>query len=137
MFSAICPRCDATATLTPPDSSALLKYSCPGCRRQLFITRAEAQSGGRASVNAPYIPPQRLSDVGVRTAGGLACPNCGGTSFKLKRSIGQKVGFAGGAAATVLTAGAVLPTFGAAGVAAVARASRVVCIPCGKTFVRG
>jgi endogenous inhibitor of DNA gyrase (YacG/DUF329 family) len=132
-FSAKCPTCGTTAELTPDSAtSETLHYTC-SCGANLSVAREAARnaSGGSPSTSAP-----RLSQVGQRTEHGLACPRCGGTSFKLKRSLGQKAGFAGGMAATILTAGAVLPTFGVAGIAAIAKARRIVCIPCGMTFTR-
>jgi hypothetical protein len=56
----------------------------------------------------------RISQVGVKTTGGLACPKCGGTSFKSKRSATGKVGFGLLAAKT-----------------------RVKCETCGAQFTRG
>jgi hypothetical protein len=65
----------------------------------------------------------RISDVGERTAAGLACPKCGGTQFKAKRSAAGKTI---GTAATLGVAGAFL-----------APKSRVKCITCGTEYRRG
>ena len=35
---------------------------------------------------------KQIGQVGNQGPGGLACPNCGGTSFKAKRSLPAKVG---------------------------------------------
>jgi hypothetical protein len=56
----------------------------------------------------------RISQVGVKSAGGLACPKCGGTNFTAKRSVGGKVGL-----------GLLAPK------------TRVRCVTCGATFTRG
>ncbi len=64
---------------------------------------------------------KKLSKVGQQTAGGLACPNCGSTAFKAKRSAFGK------------TVGAM---FGGVGVG-LAPKSRVKCEACGKEFTRG
>jgi hypothetical protein len=56
----------------------------------------------------------RISQVGVKSAGGLACPKCGGTNFTAKRSAGGKVGFGLLAAKT-----------------------RVKCVTCGAQYTRG
>jgi DNA-directed RNA polymerase subunit RPC12/RpoP len=42
---------------------------------------------------AKYDRDHRISKVGVKSAGGLACPKCGGVTFKSKRSAAGKVGF--------------------------------------------
>lgn len=64
---------------------------------------------------------RRISKAGNKTDAGLACPKCGGTSFKAKRSM------------TAKTVGVV--TFGVG--AALAPKSRVKCETCGKVFLRG
>ncbi len=56
----------------------------------------------------------RISQVGVKSAGGLACPKCGGTNFTAKRSAGGKVGL-----------GLLAPK------------TRVRCVTCGANFTRG
>ncbi len=64
----------------------------------------------RAAGNA-----RKISQAGTRTAGGvLACPKCGGTSFKSKRSAGGK-----------MTAGVLAPK------------TRVRCETCGAQYLRG
>lgn len=57
---------------------------------------------------------KKLSNVGDRTAGVLACPRCGGTSFKAKRSAKGKLGM-----------GILAPK------------TRVKCVTCGEVFKRG
>lgn len=56
---------------------------------------------------------QKLVKAGVQTQGGLACPNCGGTSFRPHRSLKGK-----------LVLGLLAPK------------SRVECVACGKEFKR-
>jgi hypothetical protein len=55
-----------------------------------------------------------LSQVGTHTSGGLACPDCGGTQFTAKRSVSGK-----------MVAGVLAPK------------TRVKCVTCGTTYVRG
>ncbi len=57
---------------------------------------------------------QRLSEVGARSNHGLACPNCGGTNFKPKRSKAGKIA-----------------------VGVLAPKSELKCITCGAIFKRG
>ena len=57
---------------------------------------------------------KKLSKAGDRSGGGLACPKCGGTSFRAKRSMKGK-----------MTAGVAAPK------------SRVKCETCGEQFKRG
>lgn len=59
-------------------------------------------------------PRQKLSSVGAKTGHGLACPKCGGTQFKAKRSMGGKV-----------MVGVFAPK------------SHVRCVTCGLEFKRG
>ena len=64
---------------------------------------------------------RRISKAGKQTDAGIACPKCGGTQFKAKRS------------ATAKTLGVV--TFGVG--AALAPKSQVKCVTCGKKYFRG
>jgi DNA-directed RNA polymerase subunit RPC12/RpoP len=57
---------------------------------------------------------RKISKVGVQSQGGLACPKCGGTSFKAKRSAGGKMGL-----------GLLAPK------------TRVKCVTCGAQYTRG
>lgn len=58
---------------------------------------------------------RRLSNCGDRSTGGvLTCPNCGSAQFTAKRSVAGKVGF-----------GLLAPK------------TRVKCVACGETFIRG
>lgn len=62
-----------------------------------------------------------ISQVGDRTAGGLACPRCGGSQFTAKRSnTGKVIGFT---------------TLGVGGL--IAPKSQVKCVTCGAMFKRG
>lgn len=56
----------------------------------------------------------KISKVGVKGQTGLACPKCGGTSFKAKRSAGGKLGL-----------GLLAPK------------TRVKCATCGAQYTRG
>lgn len=90
-------------------------------RREAVDEYREARDREKAAREASARPSKRLSDVGDRSSGTLACPDCGGTDFKAKRSTRAKV--LGGAAVGV---GALL-----------APKSRVECVACGETFKRG
>lgn len=57
--------------------------------------------------------PKSISTVADRSSGALACPSCGGTTFKPKRSKAKFI-------------------FGL-----LAPRSRVRCVTCGKTYKRG
>lgn len=70
-------------------------------------------ASGAKHVKAP------ISTVGDRSSGVLACPRCGGTAFKAKRSAKAKVG------AVVLTP------------LTLAKASQVKCVTCGTYYQRG
>lgn len=94
--------------------------------------RRYVESLGRSMAGDPDPPrfPQqkadkpgrgRLSEVGERTAAGLACPKCGGTQFKAKRSAGGKA------------LGAPLGGVGAM----LAPKTRVKCVTCGTEYRRG
>lgn len=73
--------------------------------------KKQVSSGGRP----------KLSQVGRLTAGGLACPKCGGTQFTAKRSAtGKVIGFS---------------TLGVGGL--IAPKSMVKCVTCGTMFKRG
>jgi hypothetical protein len=79
--------------------------------------------------------PPRLSETGTHSTAGLACPSCGGTQFRLKRSYGK--GAATGAAVGTLVVGG--PVLGAI-VGASASGSKpklVECIVCGEVYARG
>lgn len=58
--------------------------------------------------------PKKISKVGDRSSGVLACPKCGGTGFKAKRSLMGKVAL-----------GVLAPK------------TRVKCTTCGKEYDRG
>ena len=64
---------------------------------------------------------QKISEVGDRGQGVLACPVCGGTSFKAKRSAGAKIGLG-----LTIGLGALL-----------APKTRVKCETCGTEYLRG
>lgn len=67
-----------------------------------------------------------ISQVGDRSGGTLACPKCGGTNFKAKRSGKAKIASIGAA-----------PLTGGASLAGLAKASQVKCVTCGTYFKRG
>lgn len=86
----------ATGTMTRPTSSRSPSYTGKGGRK-------------------------KLSSVGTKTEGGLACPKCGGMQFTAKRSKkGKIIGFT---------------TLGVGGL--VAPKSQVKCVTCGTMFKRG
>lgn len=62
-----------------------------------------------------------ISTTGDRSSGALACPKCGGTQFKAKRSKGAKA--------------LLIPTVGMG--ALLAKKSRVKCVTCGTEYMRG
>jgi hypothetical protein len=80
--------------------------------RAAYTAQIRAQRGTRT---------QRISEVGTQVPGGLACPKCGGTQFKARRSNTKRVTLAATAAiATPLT-----------------RQTQVQCVTCGTKFKRG
>ena len=87
---------------------------------------AEAEQVKKDTRNAAKIAAnpqgQKISEVGDRTQNGLACPKCGGTQFKAKRSRRGKVL----GTAITLGAGAVL-----------APKSMVRCTTCKTDYKRG
>ncbi len=89
--------------------AALLVYK--GVRRGMRET-ADKQD----EVEGRYI-----SEVGDKSTGVLACPVCGGTTFKAKRSAGAKVGLG-----LTIGLGALL-----------APKTRVRCETCGTEYLRG
>jgi hypothetical protein len=92
-------------------------------RNQQVSRDMRKKPGG--SVRAP------ISAVGVQnpTGGGLACPKCGGTQFKARRSKGARVGIA---ATTIATGG-----LAGLGAAAVTKQRKVQCVTCGTIYERG
>jgi len=83
-------------------------------------TEAEAQAK-KAEARAAKPSKQLISEVGERNAAGLACPKCGGTQFKAKRSAkGKTIGAIAGVAGAML-----------------APKSRVRCVTCKTEYVRG
>jgi len=69
---------------------------------------------------------QSISDIGTVSDAGLACPNCGGTQFKVKRSGKAKWGTAAGVVAV-----------GPLALLGLAKASQVKCVTCGTIYKRG
>jgi hypothetical protein len=76
-------------------------------------------------------PVAKISEVGVRGEGGigLACPRCGATGFKARRSKGARAGIV---TATVVSGG-----IAGLGAAAVTKQKQVTCIACGARYQRG
>ncbi len=98
----------------------------PGVDRQ---ARVSARNQRRVEAAAPGDRVRAaISEVGERSVAGLACPKCGGTAFKAKRSRGAKLLMAP-VAVTSLGVGLV-------GVAAL-RKTRVKCVTCGTEYLRG
>lgn len=77
----------------------------------------------------------RLSDIGIQTAAGLACPNCRSTQFRLKRHLGKGAA-AGAVAGSLLIGGPVLGAL-AGGAISARKVDRVECVACGRTYERG
>lgn len=69
-----------------------------------------------------------ISKVADRSSGTLACPKCGGTQFKAKRSTKSRAGIVAGSAVT-LGVGLVA--------AAATKQTRVKCVTCGTEYQRG
>jgi DNA-directed RNA polymerase subunit RPC12/RpoP len=78
-----------------------------------FIKAMQPAERAKAAEKA-RLNKSKISQVGKQTGGGLACPKCGSTQFKAKRSAGGKV------------MGGVL-----------APKTRVRCVACGQQFMRG
>ena len=90
---------------------------------ELAVGRLEL-ADGRGGAKVGY----NLSEVGDRSHGVLACPKCGGTQFKAKRSLGKKL----------VTGALALPTAGAAlAVGALGKKTRVKCETCSTEYLRG
>ena len=90
----------------------------PGTDRQ---ARVSARNQRRLETAAPGDRVRvAISEVGQRSAAGLACPKCGGTAFKAKRSKGAKL-----LAAPLAIVIAVMPK------------TRVKCVTCGTEYLRG
>lgn len=106
-------------------------YVCPTCQqdqptsRALYLHRSNVH-GYRGSqpvqpTTASKTKRQKISQVGERTDAGLACPKCGSTQFKAKRTA-----FGKAAAITTIGVGAVLVP-----------KRQVRCVACGTTYKRG
>lgn len=78
-----------------------------------YVKRSRQQSALVAKARAP----KRITQVGVKTPGGLACPKCGGTSFAAGRKTSTKL------------------LFGASSM--LGQAKHVRCVTCGTQFARG
>jgi hypothetical protein len=76
--------------------------------------RERRRDAAKASYKRTVRNANKISRVGQHTEGGLACPRCGGTQFKAKRSVKGKV-----------AAGLLAPK------------SQVRCVTCGAVFKRG
>jgi len=86
-----------------------------------LIYRGYRRSMTEAGQKQEQVEGKYLSQVGDRSSGILACPVCGGMSFKAKRSAGAKVGLG-----LTLGLGALL-----------APKTRVRCETCGTEYLRG
>jgi hypothetical protein len=105
----------------PPEKKAEMR------KRSLANQQArQKQVAARKAASAP-VP---ISQIGIRTGGGLACPRCGGTNFKARRSTKGRAGIVG---ATLLTGG----LLGTAAGAGLTKQAWVTCITCGSLFGRG
>lgn len=96
-------------------------------RRERDRLRWEARHEEKQAARLRRSTP--LSEAGQRLpGGGLACPNCGGTSWKAGRAPGR-VGIS-------IATGVILMPIAGAAVAAVSTKKVVRCITCGATFKR-
>lgn len=77
------------------------------------IDRANAE----AQAQRFAVPTGKISVVGDTSTGALACPRCGGTSFKVRRRTSTKI------------------VFGAASL--LGQAKHVRCVTCGAEYDRG
>lgn len=104
----------------------------PEKRMQLRDQAAErkaAKTSEAISRRRPATVRQPISQVGTpSTGGGLACPKCGGTQFKARRSKGARAGIG---VVSVASLG-----LGAASLA-VKKKNRVQCVTCGNIYQRG
>lgn len=120
------PAAVGTRLPAPRRSAAERAADQERARRMAERNKARRVGERQATVNREMkrrVPT--LSKVASREDGTLACPNCGGTQFKVKRSAKAK-----GGAAVLAPMGlfpAVLP---------LAKASQVKCVTCGKFYKR-
>ena len=96
---------------------------------------AEEEARRRRETDPSWKPPKdkgRTGSRGLDTGdGGPVCPKCGGTQFKARRTVGQRLGIA---AVGTLT----LPLSAGAGALAAAKGmkQKVQCITCGTFYAR-
>lgn len=138
-----------------------LRIDCPGCGRHCAFKVTEAVGDRVCGGCGSSIPiadecydsaaqsdiatsaSRRISDIGVRTEGGLACPACGGTNFKVRRrpvAKGAAAGAAVGVAVTAVFVPVVGAVVGAAAGAAISRnkaTTEVECVTCAARYERG
>jgi uncharacterized C2H2 Zn-finger protein len=132
-------KCKHCGEMLDDDVEPVESLTCPSCgevrstEQSLYDHRVAMHAyvdyrggpSGRGPSTARYSgrmgERRRLSAVGAKTEGGIACPRCGGTQFTAKRSnTGKAVGFA---------------TLGVGGL--IAPKSQVKCVTCGMKFKRG
>jgi hypothetical protein len=92
-------------------------------RQQQAKTTKQLSRKPGGKVDAP------ISVVGDQSHLGLACPKCGGSQFKAKRSGKARAGIA---VTTVVTGG-----IGGVAAAGVTRQTKVKCVTCGTEYQRG
>lgn len=128
------------AVETAPARLPIPEPKPPRCPRCIYQPKDAEDAKGHmlrvhthpvSTSSTPSPPPApkgkaRISEVGDKTDAGLACPKCGGTQFKVKRSGMQKLG-ALAAAPITLGASAVI----------LAKGTRVACVACGTVYKRG
>ena len=86
-------------------------------RSSWALTRELARRNRHIEAERRIADRSKISDVGVKTPAGLACPKCGGTQFKAGRKASTKVAF---------------------GVASLlGEAQHVRCVTCGTRYMRG
>jgi DNA-directed RNA polymerase subunit RPC12/RpoP len=92
-------------------------YMCPTCRK--YFASKDDRERHRFAEHDRDSKKVALSNVGDTTTGELACPKCGGTGFKAKRTAKHR-------AAAALTIGA----------ATLKTGSQVRCTTCGTIYKR-
>lgn len=116
--------------MTDEERAAVLTEKALRRYRATVQAQASHQKARTKAIANGDTKGMKISQVANRpSGGGLACPRCGGTSFKARRTGAAR----GGITAATLTTGGL---GGLAG-AAVTRQKRVQCATCGNQYGRG
>ncbi len=110
-------------TFTERGNRAAIERGRPAKEKKQAEIDEELRQKPGGKVHAP------ISEVARRDASGIACPKCGGTQFKARRTGAARAGITG---AAVLTAG-----LGGLAGAAATKQKRVTCVTCGTRHMRG